>query len=122
MLERQVGSVTILDLVGTITFYEDADRLKEKIGSLILQGRTSVVLNLADVSYIDSAGLGQLVSCYNSLARTAGGLKLLHVSKRNQNLLSITRLVLIFQTFDSEDEAVRSFPESLAESALPLVG
>jgi anti-sigma B factor antagonist len=118
MLERQIGGVTILDLSGTITFYEDADRLKDKINSLILQERTSVVLNLANVSYIDSGGLGQMVACYNSLAKTAGGLKLLHVSKRNQNLLSITRLVIIFQTFDSEDEAVDSFQETRIDATL----
>jgi anti-sigma B factor antagonist len=112
MSERQIGGVTILDLSGTITINGDADRLKDKINSLILQERTSVVLNLADVSYIDSGGLGQMVACYNSLAKTAGGLKLLHVSKRNQNLLSITRLVVIFRTFDSEDEAVGSFQEA----------
>jgi anti-sigma B factor antagonist len=112
MIERQLGSVTILDLSGTITIYADADRLRDKINSLILQERTSVVLNLADVSYIDSGGLGQMVACYNSLAKTAGGLKLLHVNKRNQNLLSITRLVVIFDSFDSEDEAVGSFQEA----------
>ena len=118
MLERQIGSVTILDLSGTITFYEDAERLKDKINSLILQERTSIVLNLAEVSYIDSGGLGQMVACYNSLAKTAGGLKLLHVSKRNQNLLSITRLVIIFPAFDSEDEAVGSFQEARIDAPL----
>lgn len=117
MLERQIGSVTILDLAGAITFYEDADRLKDKINSLILQERTSVVLNLADVPYIDSGGLGQMVACYNSLAKTAGGLKLLHLSKRNQDLLSITRLAIIFHTFDSEDEAVGSFQEAFDSTA-----
>ena len=118
MLERQIGNVTILDLSGTLTFYEDADRLKDKINSLIVQERTSVILNLANVSYIDSGGLGQMVSCYNSLSKTAGGLKLLHVSKRNQDLLSITRLVIIFHTFDSEDEAVNSFQETRTDATL----
>lgn len=121
MTERQVGSVTILDLAGNITIDRDADRLKDKINSLILQERTSVVLNLADVSYIDSGGLGQLVSCYSSLAGTTGGLKLLHINKRTRDLLSITRLVTIFTTFESEDEAVRSFPELPAGSPFPFV-
>lgn len=111
LTERQVGHVTILDLVGKLTIHRDAERLKDKINSLIQQRRTAVVVNLAQVSYIDSGGLGQLVSCYSSLARTEGGLKLLHVNRRNHDLLSITRLVTVFPTFDSEDEAVRSFQQ-----------
>jgi anti-sigma B factor antagonist len=118
MDERQVGRVTILDLVGTITI-DDAPRLKDKIASLIWQERNLVVLNLAGVSYIDSGGLGQLVASYSSLAKTSGGLKLLHVGRRIDDLLSITRLVTVFSTFDSEDDAVRSFPEIQA-SALPV--
>ena len=109
MTERRVGSVTVLDLAGTITIDDDAARLKDKINSLIQQTRTSVVLNLANVSYIDSGGLGQLVASYAALARAAGALKLLHLTKRNHDLLSITRLVTVFQAFDTEDEAVRSF-------------
>ena len=112
--ERQVGAVTVLDLVGKLTIDEDAQRLKDKINSLILQQRTAVVLNLGNLSYIDSGGLGQLVACYGSLAKTTGGLKLLHVNKKNHDLLSITRLVTIFDTFDSEDDAVRSFVQPAA--------
>ena len=111
MTERQVGRVTILDLGGTITIDEDAARLRAKIDSLIVQERTAVILNLQHISYIDSGGLGQLLSCHGSLAKTNGGLKLLHVNQRNQHLLSITRLVTVFNTFDSEEEALRSFPE-----------
>jgi anti-sigma B factor antagonist len=121
--ERQIGPVTVLDLVGKLTIDQDAQRLKDKIQSLILQQRTAVVLNLSDVSYIDSGGLGELVAGYGSLAKTTGGLKLLHVNKRNHDLLSITRLVTIFDTFDSEDEAVRSFGPRPADSpAAALVG
>ena len=69
MAERQIGDVTVLDLVGKLTIDQDAQRLKDKINSLILQQRTAVVLNLRDVSYIDSGGLGQLVACYGSLAK-----------------------------------------------------
>jgi anti-sigma B factor antagonist len=110
--ERQIGPVTVLDLVGKLTIDQDAQRLKDKINSLILQHRTAVVLNLGEVSYIDSGGLGQLVASYGSLAKTTGGLKLLHVNKRNHDLLSITRLVTIFDTYDSEDEAVKSFAQA----------
>jgi anti-sigma B factor antagonist len=120
MFERQVGAVTILDLAGTITIDDGVERLKDKINSLILQQRTSIVLNLADVAYIDSGGLGQLVSSYSSLAKTAGGLKLLHVGQRSHDLLAITRLVTIFTTFDSEANAVRSYSDVAA--ALPTLG
>jgi anti-sigma B factor antagonist len=107
--ERQVGDVTVLDLAGKLTIDGDAQRLKDKIQSLIQQKRTAVVLNLGNVSYIDSGGLGELVHCFGSLSKTTGGLKLLNVNKRNHDLLSITRLVTIFDTFDSEDAAVGSF-------------
>jgi anti-sigma B factor antagonist len=118
--ERLVGGVTILDLTGAITIDQDAGRLKDKINSLIQQARTSVVLNLGEVSYIDSGGLGQLVASYASLAKTAGGLKLLHLTKRNHDLLSITRLVTLFQTYETEDDAVRSFETVPLERSLPL--
>jgi len=107
--ERHVGKVTVLDLTGNLTIDQDAQRLKDKINSLIQQDRVAVVLNLGEVAYIDSGGLGQLVASYGSLSKTSGGLKLLHVNKKNHDLLSITRLVTIFDTFDSEDEAVKSF-------------
>ena len=110
MTERQIGAVTILDLAGKLTIDQGADRLKDKVNSLIQQQRTAIVLNLGGVSYIDSGGLGQLVASYGSISRTAGGLKLLNVNKRNHDLLSITRLVTLFDTFDSEEDAVKSFP------------
>ena len=109
LTERQIGAVTVLDLVGRLTIDHDAQRLKDKINSLIQQGRTQIVLNLTDVSYIDSGGLGQLVASYSSVAKTNGGLKLLGVSKRNHDLLSITRLVTLFDAYDSEKEALESF-------------
>jgi anti-sigma B factor antagonist len=109
LTERQIGAVTVLDLVGKLTIDHDAQRLKDKINSLIQQGRTQIVLNLTDVSYIDSGGLGQLVASYGSVVKTNGGLKLLGVSKRNHDLLSITRLVTLFDAYDSEKEALESF-------------
>jgi anti-sigma B factor antagonist len=109
MTERYVGNVTILDLAGTITIDNDAIRLKDKINSLLQQQRTSVILNLAEISYIDSGGLGQIVASYTAVTRAGGSLKLLNVNKRNHDLLSITRLVTIFQTFDTEDAALQSF-------------
>lgn len=116
--ERQVGAVTVLDLAGKLTIDQEAQRLKDKINSLIHQQRTKVVLNMGEVSYIDSGGLGQLVSSYTSLAKNQGGLKLVHVNKRNHDLLSITRLVTIFETFDSEEEALKSFGSPAGSTSL----
>src|SRR3954447_9642174 len=101
MTERQVGDVTLVDLSGKLTTDHEAQRLKDKINSLIQQQRNRVIINLAEVSYIDSGGLGQLVSCYSSVAKADGQLKLVHVSRKNHDLLAITRLVTIFDTFDS---------------------
>jgi anti-sigma B factor antagonist len=115
--ERPVGVVTVLDMVGKLTMDEGAQHLKDKINSLIAQERTRIVLNLANVPYIDSGGLGQLVASYGSVMKTGGALKLLNVSSRNHDLLSITRLVTVFQSFDSEAEAVQSF-ENAAASVL----
>jgi len=111
MGERQIGNVTILDLSGRLTIDHGADLLKDKINSLIVEGRTRVVLNLALLAYMDSSGLGQLVSCHNSLAKTTGGLMLLHLTKKNTDLLSITRLATVFRTTDSEDDALLGFRE-----------
>ena len=108
--ERHIGRVTMLDIVGRLTMSQPAQRLKDKINSLISQGRTQIVLNLAAVPYIDSAGLGQLVASYGSVLKAGGALKLLNVGARNQELLSITRLLTLFESFDSEAEAVQSFP------------
>jgi anti-anti-sigma factor len=107
--ERLVGDITVLDIVGKLTMDQGAEHLKDKINSLISQQRTRIVLNLKNVSYIDSGGLGQLAASYGSVMRTGGALKLLSVNSRNHDLLSITRLVTLFETFDSEPEAVRSF-------------
>lgn len=114
LTERRVGQVTILDLEGALTIGDGALRLKDRIDSLVLQDRTSVVLNLAGIRYVDSEGLGQLVGCYTSLAKTSGRLKLLNVGARTLTLLTITRLLTILETFDSEEDAVNSFPELLA--------
>ena len=107
--ERAIGGVTVLDIVGKLTMDQGPERLKDKINSLISQGRTQIVLNLERVPYIDSLGLGQLVASYGSVMKTRGALKLLNVSSRNHDLLSITRLVTVFESFDSEAQAVQSF-------------
>jgi anti-sigma B factor antagonist len=107
--ERFIGSVTVLDVTGKLTIDQGAQRLKDKINSLLSQQRTQIVLNLGNVSYIDSGGLGQLAASYGSVMKHGGALKLLNVNSRNHDLLSITRLVTLFESFDSEAEAVQSF-------------
>lgn len=110
--ERAVGDVMILDLKGKITLGEGDELLKDKVNSLINQGQKKIVLNLADVPYIDSAGLGEIVRTYTTVSRQGGSLKLLNLTKRITDLLSITKLLTVFETYDAENEAVRSFATS----------
>ena len=110
--ERAVGDVMVLDLKGKITLGEGDELLKDKVNSLVNQGHKKIVLNLADVPYIDSAGLGEVVRTYTTVSRQGGSLKLLNLTKRITDLLSITKLLTVFETFDSENEAVRSFSAS----------
>ena len=110
--ERAVGDVVVLDLKGKITLGEGDELLKDKVNSLVNQGQKKIVLNLADVPYIDSAGLGEIVRTYTTISRQGGSLKLLNLTKRITDLLSITKLLTVFETFDSENEAVRSFSAS----------
>ena len=107
--ERAVGDVVVLDLKGKVTLGEGDELLKDKVNSLVNQGHKKIVLNLADVPYIDSAGLGEVVRTYTTVSRQGGSLKLLNLTKRITDLLSITKLLTVFETFDSENEAVRSF-------------
>ncbi len=107
--ERVVDGVMILDLKGKMTLGEGDELLKDKINSLALQGRRKIVLNLADVPYIDSAGLGEIVRTYTTISRQGGQLKLLNLTKRIEDLLSITKLLTVFETFDTEAEAIKSF-------------
>ncbi len=110
--ERAVGDVTVLDLKGRVTLGEGDELLKDKVNSLINQGRRKLVLNLAEVPYIDSAGLGEIVRTYTTVSRQGGSLKLLSLTKRITDLLSITKLLTVFETFEAEDDAVKSFAAS----------
>ena len=107
--ERVVSNVTILDLKGKITLGEGDEALKDKINSLVQQGRMSILLNLGEVPYIDSAGLGQIVRTYTTVSRQGGQLKMVHLTKRITDLLMITKLLTVFETFDSEPEALKSY-------------
>lgn len=107
--ERAVGGVTFLDLQGKMLIGEGDELLREKINQLVENGTQKIVLNLADVPYVDSAGLGEIVRCYTTVSRKNGKLKLLHLTKRIHDLLSITKLLTVFETYDTEEEAVKSF-------------
>jgi anti-sigma B factor antagonist len=110
--ERAMGDVMVLDLKGRITLGEGDELLKDKVNSLVNQGHRKVVLNLAEVPYIDSAGLGEIVRTYTTVSRQGGSLKLLNLTKRITDLLSITKLLTVFETFDSEQDAIKSFSAS----------
>ena len=99
----------ILDLKGKLTIGEDVELVKDKINSLIQQGEKKLLLNLAEVPYVDSAGLGEIVRTYTTVNRQGGSLKLLHLTKRIEDLLAITKLLTVFDTFDSEQDAIGSF-------------
>ena len=107
--ERPTDGVMILDLKGKLTIGEDVELVKDKINSLIQQGEKKLLLNLAEVPYVDSAGLGEIVRPYTTVNRQGGSLKLLHLTKRIEDLLAITKLLTVFDTFDSEQDAIISF-------------
>ena len=107
--ERDSGGVMILDLKGKLTIGEGDELLKDKVNSLIQQGYQKLLLNLEGVPYVDSAGLGEIVRTYTTVSRQGGKLKLLNLTKRIEDLLAITKLLTVFETFESEQEAVKSF-------------
>ena len=107
--ERVVDNVTILDLKGKMTLGEGDELLKDRINSLLQQSKKHLLLNLEGVPYIDSAGLGEIVRTYTTVSRQGGKLKLVNLTKRITDLLSITKLLTVFETFESVPEAVKSF-------------
>lgn len=107
--ERRSGDVMILDLTGKLTIGEGDELLKDKINSVLHQGHKKLLLNLANVPYVDSAGLGQMVSTLHSVNRQGGKLKLLNLTSRIEDLLSITKLLTVFDSFDDEREELASF-------------
>jgi anti-sigma B factor antagonist len=109
IVERQVSDVTILDLHGKILIGEGDDALRDAVTKLVDGGKTKILLNLADVPYVDSAGLGEIVRCYTTVSKRGGKLKLLNLTKKIQDLLAITKLLTVFETYDSEGEAVKGF-------------
>ena len=107
--ERQAGDVTILDLSGSVRMGEGSVQLRDSIRHLVDQGKKKVLLNLAGVKYIDSSGIGELIANYTTISRQGGQLKLLNLTDKIQNLLVITKLLTVFDSYDNEAEALKSF-------------
>ena len=114
---RTVGDVTVVDISGRITLGDESAALRDLIGELLNKGDRKIVLNLADVDYIDSSGLGALVSSAATVRRQGGDLKLVKLSDRVDDLMEVTRLYTVFDIADSEEEAIRSFDRTAAAGA-----
>ena len=107
--ERQAGDVTILDMNGEVRIGEGSIALRDAIRNLSANGKKKILLNLAGVSYIDSSGIGELIANYTTVGRGGGQLKLLSLTEKVQDLLVITKLSTVFETFDNEAAALASF-------------
>lgn len=112
--KRHVNDITILDLKGRLTVDDGAELLRDTVASIIFQGDRKVVLNLAGVPYMDSGGLGELVRCSLIAKRDNGAVRLVNLTSRITDLLTITRLLVIFETYDSEAAALESFGDAAA--------
>ena len=108
IIERTINDVTVLDLEGNLALDDNA-RFGKYISGAIDSGTRKLVVNLAKVKYMDSSGLGELISCYTALKRVDGRVKLLHLNNRLQYLLAITKLNSVFEIFDAEPAAISSF-------------
>lgn len=106
---RQVGDVTVVDVAGRITLGEGSSALRDTLRDMVKKGQKKILLNLGEVSYIDSSGIGELVSGFTSVTNQGGQLKLLNLTKRVKDLLQITKLYTVFDVHESEATAIRSF-------------
>ena len=106
---RQVDGVAIVDLTGRITLGEGSSTLRETVKDLVAKGQKKILLNLGDVSYIDSSGIGELVSSFTSVSNQGGQLKLLNLQKKVHDLLQITKLYTVFEVHTDEVAALKSF-------------
>ena len=107
--ERQAGDVTVLDLEGKITIGEGSVSLRHAVKRLIQEGKNKILLNLSGVSYVDSSGIGELVSSHTTISREQGQLKMLGLTEKIKELLVITKLLTVFDTYDDEPAALNSF-------------
>ena len=106
---RQIGDVSVVDVAGRITLGEGSSALRDSLREMVGQGQKKILLNLGEVSYIDSSGIGELVSAFTTVTNGGGQLKLLNLTKRVKDLLQITKLYTVFDVHDSEVSAIRSF-------------
>jgi anti-sigma B factor antagonist len=106
---RQAGSVTIVDLSGQIKLGEGSSVLRDTVKDLLAKGQKKILLNLGDISYIDSSGIGELVAAYTSVRNQDGEMKLLHLTKKIHDVLQITKLYTVFHVLDDEAAAIAAF-------------
>jgi anti-sigma B factor antagonist len=109
---RRVGDVAVVDLEGRITLGESTGLLRDNFRQLLAQGTKKIVLNLGGVTYVDSAGLGELVGVYTTAKNQGGGVKLLNLQKKLNDLLQVTKLHTVFESYDNEEQAVNSFSKT----------
>ena len=116
MTIREVADVSVVDLDGRIVLGEESNALREKLKSLIAAGKKKIVLNMADVKYIDSTGLGTLVAAHVSAKKQDASVRLCHLGQKFHEIMQMTKLLTVFDTFETEAAAVSSFQTSLAAS------
>lgn len=109
MTDREVSGVTVIDLEGRIVLGEESNSFRERVKSLLAAGKKKIVLNLANVSYIDSAGLGTLVATFHSARSQGATLKLANLGQKFKEVLQVTKLMTVFDTYDNEAAAIQSF-------------
>ena len=109
--QRVLGGVTVLDLKGKLVLGDGDGLLRDKVHSLMFQDLKEIVLNLGGLSYMDSAGLGELISVHSTATRNGGHIKIFNLTKRVTDLLAITMVLTVFDVFDSEEEALKTFPQ-----------
>ena len=109
IVERIVGGITILDMAGRLVLDQGDAAFRDCVTDLVAQGQIQILLNLRDVTYIDSAGVGVLVAKLLRVRRAGGDIKLLHLTARSNRVMTITKLLTVFEAFDDEHEAIRSF-------------
>jgi anti-sigma B factor antagonist len=107
--QRSVGSVVVLDLGGKLVLGEGSGLLKDKVQSVVFQGQKQILLNLSGVAYMDSAGLGELIAAHTSVTRQGGTIKIANLTKRVSDLLAIAKVLTVFDVYETEAEALKSF-------------
>ena len=111
MTDREVSGVDVLDIEGRIVLGEESNAFREKVKGLLAAGKKKIILNLAQVGYIDSAGLGTLVATFHSARSQGATLKLTNLGSKFKEVLQVTKLMTVFDTYDNEAAAIASFPK-----------